>query len=233
MAEFIASIYDDAPLMPVDIITRIVLAVILGGIIGLERGMRNHPAGLRTHILLCLGACLAMLINEFAFDQVGMSGMDPTRLGANVISGIGFLGVGSIFMSGKHTLRGITTAAGLWAAGIIGLACGIGFYFAAILTTFCIVVVVALFPYIEAFFFRYMRQIRLHIETATLDEEKRALACIEAAGNEIRQKTLSSVSARDARVSAYYTINLRPGIDADTFVEEVARLPGVDVVEVL
>jgi putative Mg2+ transporter-C (MgtC) family protein len=111
-------------------IIRLVLSIICGGIIGYERGRAGRPAGLRTHILVCLGSTLAILTNQYVYEKYGIS--DPTRLGAQVISGIGFLGAGTIIVTGRHQVKGLTTAAGLWATACMGLAIGIGFYKAAV-----------------------------------------------------------------------------------------------------
>ncbi len=112
------------------IILRLVMAILCGGIIGFERGRVGRPAGLRTHILVCLGSTLATLTNQYVFQTYDVS--DPTRLGAQVISGIGFLGAGTIIVTGRHQVKGLTTAAGLWATACMGLAIGIGFYKAAV-----------------------------------------------------------------------------------------------------
>ena len=118
------------------IIVRLILAVLLGGIIGFERGRAGRPAGLRTHILVCLGSTLAIMTNQYIFEKYGIG--DPTRMAAQVISGIGFLGAGTIIVTGRHQVKGLTTAAGLWATACMGLAIGIGFYKAAIATCFLI-----------------------------------------------------------------------------------------------
>ena len=106
---------------------RLLTATLAGGIIGLERGANRHPAGFRTHILVCLGATLAMLTNQYIIEILGIPS-DPARLGAQVITGVGFLGVGTIFVTGRSKIKGLTTAAGLWASASLGLAIGIGFY---------------------------------------------------------------------------------------------------------
>lgn len=119
------------------IILRLVLAIILGGAIGFERGRTGRPAGLRTHILVCLGSTLAIMTNQYIWQHFDVG--DPARLAAQVISGIGFLGAGTIIVTGRHQVKGLTTAAGLWATACMGLAIGIGFYKAAIAA--CILIV--------------------------------------------------------------------------------------------
>lgn len=116
------------------IIIRIFAAFLLGGIIGLEREIKNRPAGLRTHTLVCMGACLVMLTNQYIYQVFGTS--DPARMGAQVVSGIGFLGAGTIIVTKQDKIKGLTSAAGLWTSATVGLALGIGFYEAAIIATF-------------------------------------------------------------------------------------------------
>ena len=108
------------------IAVRITVSVILGGIIGLERGLKNRPAGLRTYMLVSVGSCLIMLTNQYV-NQVFATG-DPVRMGAQVVSGIGFLGAGTIVVTRRNQIKGLTTAAGLWAAAAVGLAIGVGLY---------------------------------------------------------------------------------------------------------
>lgn len=111
---------------------KLVLAVIFGGIIGLERGRQGRAAGMRTYILVCVGATLTTLIGMYVSLNMQI-GNDPLRIGAQVISGIGFLGVGTILVKGRFQITGLTTAAGLWVAAALGLALGAGFYLGAIL----------------------------------------------------------------------------------------------------
>lgn len=115
----------------VSISLRILLSILIGGILGVERGRKNRPAGLRTYILVCLGSALVMMTNQYVYIRFGTG--DPVRLGAQVISGIGFLGAGTIVLTGRNKIMGITTAAGLWTAACSGLAIGIGFYEGAVL----------------------------------------------------------------------------------------------------
>ena len=109
------------------VILRMVLASLAGAAIGLERSAKNRPAGFRTHILVCLGAAAAMMTGLYVSLELKMS-TDISRLGAQVISGLGFIGAGTIVVTKKMAIKGLTTAAGLWTTGIIGLAIGAGYY---------------------------------------------------------------------------------------------------------
>ena len=121
---------------------RIAVAVVLGGIIGLERGLKNRPAGLRTYMLVCVGACLIMVTNQYIYQVFGTG--DPVRMGAQVVSGIGFLGAGTIVVTKRNQIKGLTTAAGLWAAAAVGLSVGIGLYEAAVIGGAVIFIVLSL-----------------------------------------------------------------------------------------
>lgn len=129
---------------------RLLIACLLGGFIGFEREFSHHkPAGFRTHILVSLGSCLVMMISQFAISAYeGTAPVDPTRLGAQVVSGIGFLGAGAIIRHGV-SVKGITTAASIWAVACVGLACGVGFYSAAVLATVLIWAVLQVLKVIE------------------------------------------------------------------------------------
>lgn len=121
---------------------RIVLAMFIGGLIGTERDIKNRSAGIRTHMLVCLGATVVMLTNQYVAETYPDSGIDITRMGAQVVNGIGFLGAGTILVTSHNRIRGLTTAAGLWAAATLGLAIGIGFYELALIGGFAILFIV-------------------------------------------------------------------------------------------
>ena len=130
------------------VIIRIVIATFMGGIIGIERFKQGRAAGMRTHILVALGATLASMIGLFLSQEMGMAN-DPTRIASQVVSGIGFLGMGTILVKGRFQITGLTTAAGLWATAAIGLALGMGFYTGAIATFVCAVLTVTMMSKIE------------------------------------------------------------------------------------
>jgi len=144
------------------IVIRIFLAILCAGTIGYERTRKRHAAGFRTHILVCLGAAVIMILSEFLWLKDSNS--DLARLGAQVISGIGFLGAGTILVTSKNRIKGLTTAAGLWASACVGLAIGSGFYTLSIIATITIIVILSLMPTIEAFFRRKTRFFELHVE---------------------------------------------------------------------
>lgn len=121
-----------------ELLMRLVLAAFLGGLIGYERQSRRKSAGLRTNVLVCLGSCLIMVLSENIYQQVeGLTNADPARLAAQVVSGIGFLGAGTIMKEGL-TVKGLTTAACLWVVAGVGLAVGAGFYTGALFTSFLV-----------------------------------------------------------------------------------------------
>ena len=131
-----------------EIVLRVVLAAVLGGAIGAEREIREREAGLRTHLLVSVGAALFTLVSAYAWDDFAFSlesgvTLDPTRISAQIVTGIGFLGAGAIIRQGL-SVRGLTTAATLWVVAAIGLASGAGYYSAAVVTT--ALVLVTLWP---------------------------------------------------------------------------------------
>lgn len=120
---------------------RLLLAMLGGGIIGATRGRKQHAAGMRTHLLVCVGAACAVMVGQFSSTRLGSTG-DSMRIAAQVVSGIGFLGAGSIIVTGRSHVTGLTTAAGLWASACMGIAAGAGYYECAIMM--CVVIYVSL-----------------------------------------------------------------------------------------
>ncbi len=129
------------------ILLRMLLAIFCGGLLGLERGRAHQAAGMRTYMLVCMGAAIVMITGQYSYEYFGTG--DPVRLGAQVVSGIGFLGAGSIIISGKTRIRGLTTAAGLWTAACIGLCIGIGFFEGGIIATILVNLIMTHFKRLE------------------------------------------------------------------------------------
>ena len=131
-----------------EVILRLVLAVLLSGLVGLEREVKGRAAGLRTHMLVCVGSCLMTLTGIYLMDYYPKVAIDPTRIAAQVISGIGFLGAGTIIQF-RDSVRGLTTAASVWTAAGIGLAVGSGFYVGAVAATGLVLVVLLMLHRLE------------------------------------------------------------------------------------
>lgn len=153
---------------------RMLLAVLCGGLIGLEREQKRLPAGFRTYMLVCLGAASAMLLSQYEYlmlttrwaDTAALVGVktDVSRFGAQVINGIGFLGAGTILVTGHQEVKGLTTAAGLWASACMGLAIGAGFYECMVVGFLLIYLSVKFFPNVENFLLSNSRNLNLYIE---------------------------------------------------------------------
>ena len=151
---------------------RMVLAVVCGGIIGIEREYKRRPAGFRTHILICLGAAMTTLTSQFLYLNMHYY-TDMARLGAQVVAGMGFIGAGTIIVTRRQRVKGLTTAAGLWVAAIIGIAIGSGFYEGGIATTLLVLLAELVFSRLEYRILANAPEINLYIEyrdRATLDE---------------------------------------------------------------
>lgn len=157
-----------------ELVMRLVLAAALGSVIGFERERLSWAAGLRTHMLVCVGSTLIMIVSAFGFaDVLGTSDhvvLDPSRIAAQVVSGIGFLGAGSILLRGE-IVRGLTTAASLWSVAAIGLAVGGGLYVAAISATIIILIILAGIKPLERRYFtvRQRRQLALTVRERHAD----------------------------------------------------------------
>ena len=137
--------------MPTDLemVMRLLLTLVLGGLVGLERQVHRRDAGLRTHILVSLGSCLIMLTSLYVFDiYKGQVALDPARIAAGVVTGIGFLGAGTIIRS-PDGIKGLTTAASLWVVSGIGLAVGVGFNKIAVYATLLVLIVLHFLRYVE------------------------------------------------------------------------------------
>ena len=153
-----------------EIVIRLALAALFGGIIGLERERKSWAAGLRTHMLVCVGSALTMIVSTYGFmDVLQMEhiALDPSRIAAQVISGIGFLGAGTILSLRQGVVRGLTTAAGLWTVASIGLATGAGMYFAGSVATFLALIILWILQPVEKRFLDRFKKKSLKITTAS------------------------------------------------------------------
>lgn len=207
---------------------RIVAAVILGGFIGLERGLKNRPAGLRTYMIVCVGACLIMLTNQYIYE--GYKVGDPVRMAAQVVSGIGFLGAGTIIVTRRSQIKGLTTAAGLWTAAGVGLALGIGFYEAAVAGSVAIFIVMTLLQGFDNRMHRKVKSVEVYFEleeSLSLGDFMRHVRELELATRDIQREPGSELGHR-----AYIaTLQAEKRTHPELLMEQVRQIPGVIFVE--
>lgn len=193
-----------------NIIVRIVTAAVLGGIIGLDRGMKHRGAGTKTITVVCLGAALVMLTEQYV--QVNFPGLaNMNRLAAQVISGVGFIGVGTIIIS-NHRVRGLTTAATLWASASIGLAVGIGFIDGGILITAVMLLSLHVLPYAEHFASRYSHYCSVFIDLEKRQYLHEILQNIKEADISIDSMELSKPTIKDEGIAVQLILHSKRAI---------------------
>ena len=190
------------------IILRIGLAMVCGGIIGIERELKHRAAGFRTHILICLGASLTTLTSQYLYLCGGYN-TDIARLGAQVIAGIGFIGAGAIMVTKQNRIRGLTTAAGLWASAIIGLACGAGFAECAIFATAIILAAELLLIKIEDIITERARESILYLEYRDTADLGAILGFMRGSGIAVKDLEISKSGDAAAPCCAVVTVRTK------------------------
>jgi len=211
------------------LVSRLTLACILGGAIGLQREGLNRPAGFRTHVLVTLGATLIMLISMYGFQGFGQV-YDPGRLAAQVVSGIGFLGAGTIMREGA-SIRGLTTAASLWVVAGIGLACGAGFYLGAVVSTILVYLTLAAFFHLERGLINPASYVRMGV--VTLDQPGqlgRIGASLGGKNVSVRNITVDRADVTEGHVQVRLELKLPKGMAVAEAMADLAALPDVATV---
>ena len=215
-----------------EIVLRVLLAVAIGGLIGLERGMKNRPAGLRTYMLVCVGACVVMLTNQYTYQvyQVG----DPVRMGAQVISGIGFLGAGTIIVTSRNQIKGLTTAAGLWTAGGIGLAIGIGLYEVAIAASVAVFIILTVLHQLD---FRVRKKAHILEAYVELNQQTHLGNFLKEARDRGLEPSNVQLDHEDvvsgSQLSFIVTIKGKKSQNQDAMFTQLRKLEGVEYIEIL
>jgi len=209
---------------------RLFLAVLFGGAIGLERGATKHPAGFRTHILVCVGAALAMLTNQFVYETM-TSIADPSRMGAQVITGVGFLGVGTIMVTGGQKIKGLTTAAGLWASACIGLALGIGFYSGALIAGVLVLASLTILKRFESYFYELSRTLDLYVELDSLPALKEYQKFVKCQGVQIQSSLLSKTGTIGNGIGFHMSIKIPKGMKHADAIELLSNHEGINLIE--
>lgn len=206
-----------------DMLLRMGLSLVLGGIIGFERERDSQPAGLRTHMILVVGACLAMMLS---LNIANAGGGDPARLAAQVVSGIGFLGAGAILRSGFN-VKGLTTATTLWTMAIVGLAVGMGYYAVAAITTLVLMIVLSVLDIIEKRFVRtnVIRNITIevHDRKGIVRDVRKTMARI--ADQVITFSIQKSIKSKSFRLEVVARFNRSDKIE--NMVEQISEIEGV------
>lgn len=212
---------------------RLVLAVVCGGAVGLERAYKRRPAGFRTHILICLGAAMTTLTSQYLYLNMHYY-TDMARLGAQVVAGIGFIGAGTIIVTRQQRVKGLTTAAGLWASAIIGLALGAGFYEGGIITTIMILIAELWFSRLEYRVLDNVPEINLYMEytdKACLEH----VLCIYRDMNVkiVNMEITRSKGSRKHNACAIFTLRLNKKCPVGYVIQSISATEGVIMVEEL
>lgn len=202
------------------VLLRLGLAMLFGGLIGLDRGRKRRPAGFRTYMLVCLGAAMTMLLGQYETVMLATRWTDATvsacartdvaRFGAQVVNGIGFLGAGTIIVTGHQEVKGLTTAAGLWASACMGLAIGGGFYECVILGFLLIFLAIRLLPFVESYVVENARIMNLYVEFQSLENIGELLNCIKVLGVQIYEVDINhGREDRSRNPSVVFTLGLQ------------------------
>ncbi len=209
------------------IILRLTLATVCAGIIGLERGRKKRPAGFRTHILVCIGATLIMITGQYMRDILHL-GDDVSRMGAQVISGIGFLGAGTIIVVGRNQVKGLTTAAGLWACACMGLAIGIGFYEGAIISCIFLFGVVTGLHRLDVYSRTHSRVMDVHVELKDISGVTNFINVVKSWGTRISNVEVKKTNNLDEHtIGLTMTLTLAEKCDHGEYMLKLLNIEGV------
>ncbi len=224
------------------VLLRLILAMLFGGMIGLERGRKRRAAGFRTYMLVCLGAALTVLLSQYEYVMVttrwaGLAAeigirTDVSRFGAQVINGIGFLGAGTIIVTGRQEVKGVTTAAGLWASACMGLAIGAGFYECVLLGFVLIFLCIRILPIIENWIIENARDMNIYVEFQTLDDVGEIINRIKAQDVQIYDVELDHGREEKLRnPSAVFSIRLNQKRSHTRVLAAISELESVYIID--
>ncbi len=204
-------------------ILRLVIAVICGGLIGFERERHGRTAGLRTHIMVCLGAAITTVLGCYNVEVLGVSWADPMRIGAQVVSGISFLGMGTIISKGRFQVTGLTTAAGLWATAIIGLAIGAGFYEGGIVAALLTIVTMTLLTNFDSHIIKKSRKFRVYIEVSDVNKIMRIVDRLETVYKSHDTQVTIPRSGLVGNIGMEVTIHIPHGMDQKSVLQKLSE----------
>lgn len=212
---------------------RMILSFLCGGLIGMEREFKRRAAGFRTHILICLGAAITTLTSQYLYLELGYA-TDMGRMGAQVIAGIGFIGAGTILVTRRQRVKGLTTAAGLWAAAIAGLCFGAGFYEGGVIATVLILLAELLFSRLERSLLYRVSEINLYVEYEERSCLDRVLQLLQEESVKIQSMEIMRPSGEDAdNPSAILSLRLPKQYRAEALLLKVNAIDSVLTAEEL
>ena len=215
------------------VFVRLMLAVVCGGVIGLERERKRRPAGFRTHILICLGAAMTTLTSQYIVLELHLF-TDLARLGAQVIAGIGFIGAGTIIVTKRRQVKGLTTAAGLWAAAIVGLCCGAGFFEGAVYTSLLILLAELWFAKLEYLLVSRSKSFNVYVEYADSEVLPVIVDTIKNCNTYIYDLELTKkVNSSGTAHSAVFSLHTSRKMSHQMLLETISKTEGVTTVEEL
>lgn len=220
----------------ITIILRLVLAITIGGVVGIEREIDNKFAGLRTHMLVSLGAAAVMITNQYIYEVFPDANVDISRLGAQVISGIGFLGAGTILVTTGNQVSGLTTAAGVWVTGILGLSAGIGAYQLAIIATISTLFVTIFLKPIKKRIIERNEATTFSIFVYSVDGVREFIKFANRKKAHLSDFNIEEESiyrGDEIGTTFHVTINLSGEVLKTKFIEELRKVKGIKVVELL
>lgn len=221
---------NDNSLTIIDVLIRMVAAVVCGGLIGMEREQKRRPAGLRTHMLICLGASMTTLTSQYLLLNLGLF-TDPARLGAQVIAGIGFIGAGTIIVTKRRQVKGLTTAAGLWASAIVGLCCGAGFFLGAGTASVLILLAEMLMSKLEWYLVSTARTVNVYVEYSETETLTLIVDSLKSMNVSILDMELTRSSGRNH--TATFSLGTVRKMRHEVIMNELMGLRGVILVEEL
>lgn len=211
---------------------RLTLAMMCGGVLGMEREKKNRPAGFRTYMLVCVGATLVMLTNQYICKMYNTG--DPARLGAQVISGIGFLGAGTIIVTGRNRVRGLTTAAGLWADACVGLALGIGFYSGAIIGCTLILIAMSVMQRMDGRLVANAKDMDLYLELQKMSDLGNFMTRMKKLGMKITDIEITKSDWKeDVGIVVLLTVRLEKKQPHTEIIQMLSQVDGVLYLEEL
>lgn len=212
------------------ILIRLLCSLMAGFLIGIDRRIKMQSAGIKTHTLVCVGSALVMITGQYMHENFeGLS--DISRMGAQVISGVGFLGVGTIIVTGKNQVRGLTTAAGLWACACIGLAFGIGFLEGAILALGLILVILRIFTKVDVWLVKSMKTFDLYIEFSTNRSIGRFIREVHEMGVRVGDIQISKSRLPEEGPNAVIDIELPREFSRSAFINDIRLLEYIEYLE--